>query len=53
MNFFFDATTWLSHLLKPHTTQIAIGFVATILVVFGNDISRAVKELIKNLSFAC
>ncbi len=51
MNFFYQITTMLSAQMRPHISQIVIGFIATLLVVFGNDISGLVARLIKNLSF--
>lgn len=51
MNYFFEATSWLSHILRPYTSMLAMGFVATLLVVFGNDISRIVTTSIKSLHF--
>ena len=41
----------VSKALRPYSSQIAAGFIATILVVFGNDISGFVKELIKKFNF--
>ena len=51
MHYFYAATSWLSHLLRPWTSELALGFVATLLVVFGNDISRIVTTSIKSLHF--
>ncbi len=51
MNIFYEITNFLSDLTRPHSNQIAVGFVATILVIFGTDIVHLVKEPIKKLHF--
>ena len=51
MNLFYQVTTMLSVHIRPYVAQVAVGFIATLLVVFGNDISGIVTKAIKNLNF--
>ena len=37
--------------MRPYLAQIAVGFIATLLVVFGNDLSGLVSKAIKPLNF--
>ncbi len=41
----------LSGWVRPHISPIAVTLVATLLVIFGGDINRAVQELIRKLHF--
>ena len=51
MHIFLQICSSLSHAMRPHTSQIAMGFIATILVIFGNDLSGLVQKWIKNFNF--
>ena len=47
--------TWISSasgLLRPHLGSIATIFISTLLVVYGNDINRALKRLMGRRHFA-
>jgi hypothetical protein len=37
--------------LKPYTAQLAVALVATLLVIYGNSINRAVRLLVRPYSF--
>lgn len=37
--------------LRPHITSIALAIVATLLVIYGNDINRFVKKHIRSFPF--
>lgn len=51
MEYLFQLTDFLSNLIRPYSDQIAVGFVATLLVIFGNDIIHFIKEPLKKLHF--
>ncbi|MBQ0781414.1 MAG: DUF3392 family protein, partial [Thalassolituus oleivorans] len=37
----------LANLIRPHTADIALAMVATLLVIFGDHINDAVRRLVK------
>lgn len=41
----------LSEWMRPHLQAIALGMVATVLVVFGNDINRWVRKCVRKYHF--
>ncbi len=43
----FTLTGWV----RPHINPIAVTLIATLLVIFGNDLNRAVQELVRKLHF--
>ena len=38
-------------LVRPHMQDLAMAIIATLLVVFGNDINNAIKQLVKRHHF--
>ncbi len=51
MDFLVQIVIEISQFLRQWDNQIAVGFVATILVIFGTDIVHLVKEPIKKMHF--
>ncbi|MEX0622814.1 DUF3392 family protein [Saccharospirillum sp.] len=51
MNFITDLLLSLSGLIRPHLTFISSALVATLLVIYGNDVNRAVWTLIRRAHF--
>lgn len=45
--FFIKLSGWM----RPHLLQISMAFVATLLVVYGNTINKAIKRHINHYSF--
>ncbi|MFP4156980.1 MAG: DUF3392 family protein [Opitutales bacterium] len=45
------AMDWIDAYLRPHTGTIAFSIVATVLIIFGNDINRSIKKQIKPYHF--
>lgn len=41
----------LNHFLKQHLQEIATAIIATLLVIYGSDINRFIKRLIKKQHF--
>ncbi|WP_037339814.1 DUF3392 family protein [Saccharospirillum impatiens] len=51
MNVITDLLLSLSGLIRPHLTFISSALVATFLVIYGNDVNRAVWALIRRAHF--
>lgn len=51
MSFFIDVLSALSDLIRPHLTFVASALVATLLVIYGNNINRAVWALVRGAHF--
>ena len=51
MEIFYSITTLLSSHLRTHLTFLSVGFVATILVIFGTDLVHQIKEPLKKIHF--
>jgi hypothetical protein len=51
MHYFFSAVldvfVLASELIRPHLSQVAMAVAATLLAIFGSDINRSVKRLVK------
>lgn len=41
----------IQNTLRPHLSSIALAIVATLFVIFGNDLNRMVKRQVKSLAF--
>ncbi|MCH8475102.1 MAG: DUF3392 domain-containing protein [Opitutales bacterium] len=41
----------ISEYLRPHTGTIAFSIMATILIIYGNDINRSIKKHIQQYAF--
>ncbi len=51
MDFISELLHTLSGWMRPHLAAIALAMIATLLVIFGNDLNRAVRELVKRMHF--
>lgn len=51
MNVITDLLLSLSGLIRPHLTFVSSALVATLLVIYGNDVNRAVWTLIRRAHF--
>ena len=51
MDIVFEIMNRLSDFLRSYSNQLAVGFVATILVIFGTNVVHMVKEPIKKMHF--
>ena len=47
MELFHNILTALADWIRPHSGNIALALIATILVVYGDDINRAVKKQLR------
>lgn len=46
-----DIFVYLTSLIRPYNAQITIGFVGTLLVIYGDDVLRPIKKMIKKYHF--
>ncbi len=51
MNFMVDILCGLSNFMKPHFVTIGVALTATVLILYGNDINRAVKTVLRRWHF--
>jgi hypothetical protein len=51
MNFIASLFIDLSGLIRPYNSDISLAFVASILVIHGNDINRYIKGLVRTAHF--
>ena len=41
----------ISHWLRPHLVTVSTAMIATIMILYGNDINRIAKRLVRRLHF--
>ena len=51
MNIVYDVTGALAHWIRPYVGQIAVAIVATLLVIYGEDINAAIKKRLQKNHF--
>lgn len=51
MSVLTDLLAYLSSLIRPHLAFVAAALVATLLVIYGNNINRAVWNLVRGAHF--
>ncbi|MFG1496984.1 DUF3392 family protein [Saccharospirillum sp. HFRX-1] len=51
MSVLTDLLAYLSGLIRPHLTFVAAALVATLLVIYGNNLNRAVWSMIRGAHF--
>jgi len=51
MSFIFDLLADIGSAIRPYNSDIALAFVASLLVIIGGDINRHIRNLISNAHF--